>query len=57
MIIEIDGVTINGNDANVVLVGDTEGTIDLEMPVEILDQLLESICRAKLRVDEARDTQ
>lgn len=51
MITEIEGVVINGDKANIVLVDDTEGTIELEMTVEMLDQLRQSISREQSRAE------
>jgi len=51
MIIEIDGVVINeaGDSVNVVLVDDTEGTIDLEMDRITFNQLRQAFNRASKR--------
>lgn len=53
MITEIDGVVINRDKADIVLVDDTEGTIELEMDLKILDQLRQSISRAQSRAEVA----
>ncbi len=53
MIAEIDGVVIKGDKANIVLVDDTEGTIELEMDLKTLDQLRQSISRAQSRAEVA----
>jgi len=49
MIIEIDGVIINGDNAGIVLVDDEEGTVELEMDLETLNRLKSSIGREQKR--------
>jgi len=51
MIIEIEGVVINeaGDSVNVVLVDDTEGTVELEMDREMFDQLRRALNRTHKR--------